>query len=149
MQHETRKLPWKRIALWGFALNAGWEFVHAGPFYDMWEEVGLGSGLFHIGLAILGDVVLVLGVTLAASGGVGRRNVLNVSWQGCVALLAAGLAAAIGLEWAAKTLGWWTYNAWMPTLTVFDETVGLSPVAQVTLLPALSVWLATRSSAQS
>ncbi len=132
-----------RIALYGFVLNAFWEFGHAGPFYDMWAEVGLGDGLFHISLAILGDVVIVFGVMLIACQCVGRHNVLSPSWKGCLALLAVGLMAAIGLEWAAKALDWWTYNERMPTLTVFGETVGLSPIAQVTLLPALSVFLAT------
>ena len=145
MQRKAGKLPWKRIALWGFVLNAGWEFGHAGPFYDMWEEVGLGDGMFHIWLAILGDVVIVFGVALIACQCVGRPNVLSMSWRGCLALLGVGLIAAIGLEWTAKMLDWWTYNNRMPTLTVFDETVGLSPVAQVTLLPALSVYLAACS----
>ena len=33
----------------------------------------------------------------------------------------------------------------MPTIDVLDHTVGLSPVVQVTTLPALATWLATRS----
>lgn len=133
-----------RIALYGLALNAAWEFGHAGPLYDMWDEVGLWKGLFHITLAILGDAVIVLGVALLACRCVGPHHVLSFSWKGCLALLALGFTAAVGLEWIAKALGWWTYNELMPTLHVFGEPVGLSPVAQITLLPALSVLLAAR-----
>jgi hypothetical protein len=52
--------------------------------------------------------------------------------------------ASVGLEWAAQALDLWGYSDLMPTLTVLGHTVGLSPVVQVTTLPALSAWLATR-----
>lgn len=134
----------RRVAAWGLALNAAWEFAQAGPLYDMWAEVGWAQGLFHITLAILGDVLIVLGVAAAAALCMGRSSVLCASSKGCAALLAAGLMAAIGLEWAARAMDWWTYNELMPTLSVFGETVGLAPVAQITLLPAVSVTLAVR-----
>ncbi|MFB6273596.1 MAG: hypothetical protein ABEL51_11950 [Salinibacter sp.] len=139
----TLPVVWS-IAGYGFVLNAVWEFAQAGPLYDMWTEVGLWDGFFHITLAILGDVLIVLGVTGVAALCMGRRSVLCATWNGCAAMLAAGLVTAIGLEWIARMLDWWTYNDLMPTLRVFGETVGLSPVAQITLLPALSVLLAAR-----
>ena len=139
----------RRVVGYGLVLNAIWEFAHAGTLYDMWTEVSLWKGLFHITLAILGDVLIVLFVASAAALCVGRRQVLGATWKGCAAMLAIGLGAAIVLEWIPRQLGWWTYNELMPTVTIFGETVGLSAVAQITLLPALSVVLATRLHARS
>lgn len=134
----------RRIAAWGLGLNAVWEFAHAGPLYDMWAEVGFGSGLFHITLAILGDGLIVLGVAGAASFCVGPRHVLRCTWKAAAVMLGIGLVAAFVLEWIPRELGWWTYNELMPTLHALGETVGLAPLAQITLLPVLSVFLATR-----
>jgi hypothetical protein len=36
----------------------------------------------------------------------------------------------------------WDYRPAMPTARLGRETVGLAPVAQITLLPAASLWLA-------
>lgn len=52
----------RRVALYGLALNAVWEFGHPGLFYGIWEEVGWADGLSRITLAILGDVVIMLAV---------------------------------------------------------------------------------------
>ena len=49
-----------------------------------------------------------------------------------------------GLEWAAQALDLWGYSELMPTVEVLGRTVGLSPIVQVMLLPALSVYLASR-----
>jgi hypothetical protein len=133
-----------RIALFGFVLNTLWEFGHAGPLYGMWAEVSLGEGLFYITLAILGDVVLVLGVAFLACCTAGWSHVIPPDTKGWFALLAFGFIAGVALEWIALALDWWTYNERMPTVTVFGEPVGLSPLVQVTLLPALSVFLGTR-----
>ncbi len=40
-----------------------------------------------------------------------------------------------------RALGIWSYKPAMPTLKVWG--VGLAPLLQITLLPALSVYLAT------
>ena len=134
----------RRVALYGLVLNALWEFGHGGLFYDMWEEVGWAAGLFHITLAILGDVVIVLAVMARARYTAGAVHVAPPNGRGWMALLGFGLMAAIALEWIARRLDWWSYNDLMPTVAVLGEAVGLSPVAQISLLPALSVYLGTR-----
>jgi hypothetical protein len=44
---------------------------------------------------------------------------------------------------SARALGHWSYTSLMPTLSVLGVTVGIVPIAQITLLPALSLRLAT------
>lgn len=94
--------------------------------------------------AIFGDVLIVLAVADLAMRLAGRARLTPPDWRGHAALLAVGFVAAVGLEWAAQALELWGYSDLMPTLDVFGYTVGLSPVVQVTTLPALSVILATR-----
>lgn len=96
--------------------------------------------------AIFGDVLIVLGVAALARLAVGPAALDRMSWRAWVSLLWIGLVASIGLEWAARALGLWGYSVWMPTVTVLGHTVGLSPIVQVTMLPALSVALAQRRS---
>ena len=136
--------PWKRIALWGFALNAGWEFVQCTALYDMWSW-GFWRATVYMWGAILGDVLIVLGVAWGAVQLVGKGRLTPPDGLGHGALLAVGFVAAVFLEWAAQVLDLWGYSGLMPTVEVLGHPVGLSPVVQVTTLPALSVYLATRA----
>lgn len=94
--------------------------------------------------AIFGDVVIVLGGVGLAGLAIGQLHLVPPDRRGWAALLAFGLAWSLVLEWGAQALDLWGYSDYMPTLTVFGHTVGLSPVVQVTMLPALSIYLAAR-----
>lgn len=143
MARTPRILPLRNVALYGFILNAAWEFVQCVFLYDMW-----GSGFWRAAAwmwgAIIGDVLIVLGVTLLARLTVGSQHLLPPDRRGWAALLGVGFAASVFLEWLARALALWEYSSLMPTLTFFGYTVGLSPVVQITILPALSVYLAVR-----
>lgn len=132
-----------RFALWSAALHGVWEYAQCPPFYDM-------SGMpkpKHDALmlaATAGDVAINLGVAAAAGQIAGRDAVRTVTPRGAVALVATGAVAAVGLEWAAQRLGLWRYTDRMPTVCVGGHDVGLLPIAQVTLLPALAAWATAR-----
>ena len=138
-------LPLKRIAVWGFLLNMLWEFGQCTVLYDMWSW-GFWRATAWMWGAIVGDVVITLGVALGAALLVGARRLDPPDRRGWAALLGVGFVASVGLEWGAQALDLWGYSDLMPTLTVLGHTVGLSPVVQVTVLPAMAVWLATRPS---
>jgi hypothetical protein len=104
-----------------------WEFGQCIVLYDMWDW-GFWRTTAWMWGAIAGDVLIVLGVVEAA-------------------LLAVGFAASVGPELAAQALNLWGYSDLMPTVTVLGHTVGLSPVVQVTTLPALSAGAAGRQAA--
>lgn len=140
----ARKLTWPplgRIALWGFLLNMLWEFVQCTVLYDMWSW-GFWRATAWMWGAILGDVVIVLGVTLLAGFAAGARHLAPPDRIGLTAMLGFGFAASIVLEWAAKSLHLWAYSDLMPVVEIASYEVGLSPIAQVTFLPAASVYLA-------
>lgn len=133
------------IAMYGFILNAIWEFAQAGPLYDMWEEVSTVAGMFHITMAIFGDVVMVVIICILAGWICDPQKLFSLSFKASVCMLILGFIAGMVLEWTAKVLGWWTYNEQMPTITLFEETVGLSPLLQMTLLPFFSMLLAVKA----
>jgi hypothetical protein len=142
MLRDAPRLPYKRVALWGFGLNAAWEFVQCPLFYDMWSW-GFWRATAWMWGAILGDVLIVLGVAWAAGRLVGPGRLTPPDGAGWAALLGVGLGAAVGLEWAAQALDLWGYTDRMPTVEVLGRAVGLSPVVQVTLLPALAFRLSS------
>ena len=94
---------------------------------------------------IIGDVGIVLGVAALTRFAVGDKALISASVREWTALLAVGFVAGVLLEWLAKVLELWAYTELMPTITLFGHTVGLSPIVQITVLPALSVAVATRN----
>ncbi len=134
----------KRIALYGLVLNTLWEFGQCMILYDMWGWSFWRTTVWMWG-AILGDVLIVLGVAFLAGLLVGTRRLLPPDRAGWAALLGIGFLAGILLEWLALVLHLWDYSAWMPTVAFLGYDVGLSPIVQVTFLPALSVYLAARN----
>ena len=144
MSQPFNTLPLRRIVFWGFVLNAGWEFGQCTVLYDMWSWSFWRATVWMWG-AIFGDVLIVLGVAYLALLAAGCSHLAPPSLRGYAALLLIGFAASVFLEWAAQALSLWGYSRIMPTVEVLDHTVGLSPIAQITALPALSVYLATRA----
>ena len=125
-------------------LNAAWEFGQCTLLYDMWNW-GFWRATVWMWGAIFGDVLIVLGVAALAGLLAGWQHLAPPDARGWTALLLIGFVAAVFLEWAAQTLALWGYSALMPTITVGGHTVGLSPVVQITLLPAVNVCLAVRA----
>lgn len=138
-----RDLPVRRIALWAFVLNTFWEFGQCTLLYDMWNW-GLWRGTLWMWGAIAGDVVIVLAIVAIGVMLTGADHLNPPAGGGWLALISTSFVASILLEWLALYLELWDYSSLMPTLDVFGFSVGLSPIAQITLLPSLSVLLAFR-----
>ena len=119
----------------GAAVNFPWELAHSFLYrgvagFTPWQH------LLCCGLAALADGVGMATIYLA-----GRWAFRDARWTGRVSapklLFAAllGLAGAVAAEVLALRLGWWGYGPAMPRLPGTD--LGLSPLAQFTLLPLL------------
>jgi hypothetical protein len=147
MKSNSRKylsnLPLKRIAIWALVLNALWEFGQCTVLYDMWVW-GLLRGTVWMWGAIAGDVLIVLSMVAIATVLAGKVHLNPSDSSGWLALTSISFIASIQLEWLALYLDLWAYSAWMPTVDLFGFSVGLAPIAQITLLPPLSVLLGFR-----
>jgi hypothetical protein len=136
-RHPRHVLVWEvlRIVAVAFLLNWIWEATHAAAYVE-----STGPFLYRLrhclpmaGTDALWTLALWAIVTAPWWGAdhKGRR-------RGALAVL--GAATAIAVEWAALAEGRWTYNVLMPIVPVVD--VGLWPVAQMTVLPLITVELA-------
>ena len=124
-----------RILAVAFLLNWIWEATHAtayvestGPFLYRLRHCLPMAGTDALWTLALWAIVTAL--CRGADGEVRSRAALAV----------LGAATAIVVEWAALAEGRWTYNALMPIVPVVN--VGLWPVAQMTVLPVVTVVLA-------
>lgn len=126
-----------RIAILAFVLNLTWELAQ-GPLYE-----GYVYDFQHISFCTLASVADVLMVLLLYQG---FASILKEPfWMGSptvgrvLTLMSVGALGAILAEIRHTWEGNWAYAASMPLLPFVE--VGLSPVLQFTLLPALVYWL--------
>ena len=131
----------RRIAFWGFVLNALWEFVQCPLFYDM-SDMSFWAGSLLMWGAIIGDVVIVLAIVRLSA--FVSEDLFQDDRSIWMFLIFFSLVAAVLLEWAAMVLDLWQYKEGMPTLYLLGQTVGLVPVLQISILPALSLYLASQ-----
>jgi hypothetical protein len=124
-----------RVLVVAFLLNWFWEATHAaayvestGPFLYRLRHCLPMAGTDAVWTLTLWAFVSAL--WCRADGHVRSR----------VALAALGATTAMVVEWAALAEGRWTYNALMPIVPIVG--VGLWPVAQMAILPVITVWLA-------
>jgi hypothetical protein len=130
------------IALYALVLNAVWEYAQLVPLYTCWTRWSRWQKLLCPPAAIVGDVMIVLGVSWITGQLTGTGALIPQGWAGWTLLLAASFAASLFFEWVARRLDLWRYKSAMPTLSVAGETIGLAPVLQISLLPAASLLLA-------
>ena len=139
MTKDLRSLPIKPLAAFGLLLNMLWEFAQCLFLYDMagwsfWRSAA------YMSAAIVGDVLIVLGVVATSWLSLGRSMPALLCSRGWITTLALGLVAGLLLEWFARVLNLWSYSALMPTISVGSQTVGLAPIIQVMILPAASLY---------
>ena len=123
-----------RVLAVAFLLNWIWEATHAAAYVE-----STGPFLYRLRhcLPMAGtDALWTLALWAIVTGAIQRRN---SAWR-LSAVAAFGAVSAVAVERVALADGRWTYNALMPIVPIVD--VGLWPVAQMTILPLITVWLA-------
>jgi hypothetical protein len=130
-----------RILLIAFVLNFLWEISQA--FLYAPHFVGL-AGLVRVHFrASLGDVVLVflilmLDVFVFSKVWAGEK----MNWKRAGLIIFSGFIVGVAVEKYALATGQWSYNELMPVIPFFQA--GLAPVLQMTLLPAVSIFLGSK-----
>lgn len=128
------------------AADLAWEAAHL-PLYTLWRTGTAREKLFAVVHCTLGDLLiavasLVLGLVLA-----GHRD-WPVRRFGAVAALtmAFGLGYTAFSEWLNIVVREsWAYSELMPVVPVFGFGVGVSPLLQWLVVPALALRLARRA----
>lgn len=127
------------IVIWAFLLNTIWEFGQCLFLYDMRDWPFLKATVW-MWAAIIGDVFIVLGLWKITELTFSSTKFAKLNLKDYLYLIGISLLASVILEWVAKYLQLWTYSDMMPIVSVFNYEVGLSPIIQITFLPALSVF---------
>ena len=133
-------LPWLAI------LNLIWETLQI-PLYTLWTEGSAASIAFAIFHCTLGDI-LIGSASLAVTLIVWRAGPI-ATWRWgrvMIGVLVAGVGYTSLSEWLNTGLSRWTYSPLMPTLQIGDDEIGLGPLLQWIVLPALALWLGRRVS---
>ncbi len=128
------------IVIWAFLLNTIWEFGQCVFLYDMWDWP-FWKATVWMWAAIIGDVFIVLGLWKITERIFSATNFFESNLKDYLYLSGVSFIASVVLEWGAKYFELWTYSNMMPIVSLFNYEVGLSPIIQITFLPALSVYL--------
>ena len=138
----TRALIARRYLPALLLLNLLWELFQL-PLYTIWREASPGYIAFAVAHCTAGDSLIglaSLGIALIAS-----RAGPFVEWEWAkiaVTTTIVGASYTILSEWLNTSVRQaWQYSELMPTLEVGGLTIGLSPLAQWLVLPAIAVYL--------
>ena len=137
--HEALSLIMFGYLPWLAGLNLAWEAAHL-PLYTVWREASAGYLVFTVVHCTLGDlaigvVALVLALVLTRS-----PALAGWSWGPIIVLtVIIGSGYTVFSEWMNVTRNNWTYSDLMPVIELFGFQVGLSPLSQWLLLPALAL----------
>lgn len=124
-----------------FGLNFIWEIAQMFA-YATDQQDGLIEIHLFCALASVIDAIVTVGIyALLKKTGFHRGTALYFLGA------AFGAVCALVFELSASFLGLWSYNQMMPVVPFLG--VGLLPLAQLTLLVPLSIWLAGKIAVQS
>ncbi|WP_340106812.1 hypothetical protein [Rhodohalobacter sp. 8-1] len=132
------------VVFWAFLLHTLWEFIQCLFLYEMWDWPFWEATLW-MWAAIFGDILIVLGLWKTVTVFASAVHIKVSTFKEYALLLGISFLASFFLEWIAKVLNLWQYSSNMPVIEILNYPVGLSPVLQITFLPALSVYLAGKS----
>lgn len=132
------------IVFWAFILHTAWEFTQCVFLYDMWDW-SFWKATIWMWAAIFGDILIVLGLWKTAASFSSNIDFQLHGLHDYALLLGISFIAGIFLKWLARALDLWQYTSDMPSIEPFNYQVELSPILQITFLPALSVYLAKKA----
>lgn len=154
--HETRVAPWYRgssafravigrYLFWLGGLNLLWEVLQL-PLYTIWQEESFAWIAYSVVHCTAGDILIGLAALMIALVVTRAGPVSAWNWRAIgLSLVVAGVSYTALSEWANTVLRpAWAYSRWMPTLTVADVELGLSPLLQWLVVPIGALHFARR-----
>ena len=127
------------------AVHAIWEIVQL-PLYTIWTEGSLGQNVFALLHCTAGDVLIAAWSLLAALVLHGLRGWPQGRWFSVPAFAIIIASAYTGYsEWYnVHVKEAWVYTSAMPTFSVAGYAIGLTPMLQWLVVPAVAFALVHR-----
>jgi hypothetical protein len=125
-----------------------WESAHL-PLYTLWQTGTTGENLFAVVHCTAGDLLIALasltfGLMLAGHHDWPARRFAAVA----AITLAIGLGYTVFSEWLNVGVRKnWAYSGFMPLISIFGLNLGLSPLLQWMVVPALALAASRRAAA--
>ena len=128
--------------LWLAGLNLLWEIAQL-PLYTIWREASAGAIAFAVahctaGDLLIGSAALAIALTLTRADSPSEWRWTRIA----VFTTVLGVLYTAFSEWTNTTLFRWSYSELMPRLEFGSARLGLSPLLQWLVLPALSLYFA-------
>ncbi|MFA6965738.1 hypothetical protein [Bosea sp. (in: a-proteobacteria)] len=123
-----------------------WEIAQF-PLYTIWSTGTVREQVVAIVHCTGGDMIIATLVVIIALVVVADADwPSNRFWPTAAATLIVGVAYTGFSEWLNTVVRMsWSYSEWMPVLDLFGFRLGLSPIVQWVVVPALAMWLAMRA----
>ncbi len=125
-----------------------WEAAHL-PLYTLWQTGTPGEMLFAVVHCTLGDLLIALTAVTLGLVIAGHRDWPHRRFAAVAALtLVFGLGYTVFSEWLNIVVRKsWAYSGLMPVVSLFGLDIGLSPLLQWIVVPALAFYTARLVSA--
>jgi hypothetical protein len=145
---NTRRRVWliaiRRYLIAMAVGNLLWETAQL-PLYTLWgtgTPTAIAAAVLHCTLGDMAIAIIVLVLALALFGAPAWPD--EKFWAVLMAALAGGVSYTVYSEYTNTVVrASWVYSAWMPTLPVLG--IGIAPLAQWVMVPAVSVFWAARA----
>ena len=125
--------------------NLVWETAHL-PLYTLWSTGSAGDKIFAVVHCTGGDLLIAVAAIALALIMCGNRHwPTRRFWPVAAVTLVLGIAYTFFSEWLNIVVRKsWAYSDLMPVIDVFGFPVGLSPLLQWIVIPALAFWRCRR-----
>lgn len=123
-----------------------WEVAQL-PLYTIWSTGTVREQVIAIVHCTVGDMIIAtLAIVVALVVVADADWPSHRFWPTAAATLMGGVAYTGLSEWLNTVVRTsWSYSEWMPVLDLFGFRLGLSPILQWIVVPAVAMWLATRA----
>jgi hypothetical protein len=129
--------------------NLLWEILHL-PLYTIWAAGTLKERAFAAFHCTLGDLLIAMSALTLALLLVGDPRWPQVRfWPTAILTVAFGLAYTVFSEWLNVVVrASWAHSEWMPIVSIGELKIGLSPLLQWIVVPAVAFATVSRVAAK-
>src|SRR5207253_1773377 len=119
--------------------NLAWEILQL-PLYTIWTTGSVREKAFAIGHCTLGDLVIAVSALMLALILAGDHTwPQGRFWPTAILAILFGAGYTVFSEWLNVVVrASWAYSEWMPVMRLFGQEIGLSPLLQWIIVPAVA-----------